>query len=88
MKEPRRATEDEVRAKEASEALARVSRDSETIGGSAVKRAVRHFAGDDAPKGAEGRRDSIEIWGRRIGRAIGLLIVVYLALSLISQYGR
>jgi hypothetical protein len=88
MAEPRHRTEDEARAREAAEALARVSRDSETVGGSAVKRAVLHFVGGDAPKGADGRPDQIEIWGRRIGRAIGLLIVVYLALSLISQYGR
>jgi len=88
MTEPRRRMEDEARAKEASETLARVARESETIGGSAVKRVARHFAGTDAPAGPNGRRDAIEVWGRRIGRAIGLVIVVYLALSLIGQFGR
>ena len=76
--------EDE-RVREANETLARVSRDSEAIADSSVARVVRHMTGADAPVLPDGRRDPIEVWGRRIGRAIGVAVVIYLAVSLIMQ---
>jgi hypothetical protein len=70
---------DDEREREAREALERVARDSETIGGSAMGRAARrvsdHFAAKDA---REDGNDSIELWGRRIGRALSLIGVIVL----------
>lgn len=62
------------REAEAKAALERVKRDSETLLGSSMGRAAEHFSGADAPEG-----DRIELWGRRIGRALSLLGVVVLA---------
>ncbi|CAH1658078.1 MAG: hypothetical protein KF735_05255 [Chelatococcus sp.] len=76
---------DDEREREAKETLERVSRDSEAIADSGVARVVRHMTGADAPLLPDGRRDPIEVWGRRIGRAIGVVIVIYLAVSLFTQ---
>ncbi|CAA9358928.1 MAG: hypothetical protein AVDCRST_MAG90-2869 [uncultured Microvirga sp.] len=68
------------REQEARDALERVRRDSETIGGSSLARATRklgaHFAGQDAEGDRSGETDPVEVWGRRIGRALSLLGVV------------
>ncbi len=71
-------------ASEAREALERVQRDTETLGSSALarmgRRAGDHFGGRDAVGSAEdGGTDPIELWGRRIGRALSLIGVVVLA---------
>ncbi|MDJ1159710.1 hypothetical protein QNA08_15910 [Chelatococcus sp. SYSU_G07232] len=76
----------------AKEALQRVERDSETLASSSIARAAErarnHFAAEDAVGAAEGGgTDRIELWGRRIGRALGLLIVLYLLVSLFGQFG-
>ncbi len=65
---------EDARAAEARAALERVKRDSETMLGSSMGRAAQHFSGADAPEG-----DKVELWGRRIGRALSLLGVVVLA---------
>jgi hypothetical protein len=69
---------DDERERESREALERVARESETIGGSTLSRAGRrmgeHFAARDADDA-----DAIEVWGRRIGRALSLIGVVVLA---------
>lgn len=74
---------DAEREREAREALDRVARDSETILGSSLGRAGRrvgdHFAARDAVGDADGGTDPVEVWGRRIGRALSLLGVVVLA---------
>jgi hypothetical protein len=71
------------REREAREALERVARESETIGGSSLGRVGRrlgdHFAGQDAVHEGGGRADPVELWGRRIGRALSLIGVVVLA---------
>lgn len=74
---------DEDRRRESQDALARVARESETIGSSALARSARrigdHFAAKDAAGTAEdGGTDPAELWGRRIGRALSLLGVVAL----------
>ena len=71
---------DAARAAEAQDALDRVKRDSESFLGSSMARAADHFAGKDAPPD-----DKIEILGRRIGRALSLLLFVVLAWWLGSQ---
>ena len=75
---------DEERRREAQAALDRVARESETIGASSLARVGRrlgdHFAARDAVGVTEGGgTDPIELWGRRIGRALSLLGVVALA---------
>lgn len=71
------------REREAREALERVARDSETIGGSSLGRVGRrvsdHFGAKDAIGAAEGGTDPMEVWGRRIGRTLSLIGVVVLA---------
>lgn len=76
--------------REAREALERVRRDSETVGSSALarmgNRARDHFGARDAEGEAEGGgTDPVELWGRRIGRALSLVGVVILALWLLVQ---
>lgn len=70
------------RQQEAAEALERVRRDTETIGASSLARAGRrvadHMAGADA-RDSQGRADPVELWGRRIGRALSAIAVVVLA---------
>ena len=83
MADERRMT-DEERARESREALARIARDSETVGSSALARSGRrvadHFAARDAVGTAEGGgTDPAELWGRRIGRALSLLGCIALA---------
>ena len=71
------------REREAREALERVARESETIGGSSLGRIGRrlghHFAAQDAIGEGNGRADPVELWGRRIGRALSLIGVIVLA---------
>lgn len=62
------------REAEAKAALDRVRRDQEGLLGSSMARAADHFAGKDAPEG-----DRIELWGRRIGRSLSLVLFVVLA---------
>ena len=75
---------DDERQQASREVLERVTRESETIGSSALARSARrvsdHFAGRDAIGTAEGgATDPAELWGRRIGRALSLIGVVLLA---------
>lgn len=65
---------EEARAAEAKATLERVKRDQEGLLGSSMGRAADHFSAKDAPEG-----DKIELWGRRIGRALSLIGVVLLA---------
>jgi len=77
------------REKQSREALERVARESETIGTSSLARVGRrlgdHFAGADAVGYAGGGTDPVEIWGRRIGRALSLIGVVVLGYWLGAQ---
>lgn len=87
MKPP--MTEQE-REREAREALERVRRDTDSVGSSALARMGRqaqdHFGGRDAAgTAADGGTDPIELWGRRIGRALSLVGVVLLGLWLLVQ---
>ncbi|MBB4041335.1 tetrahydromethanopterin S-methyltransferase subunit G [Microvirga flocculans] len=80
------------RDREAREALERVRRDTDTLGSSALarmgRRAGEHFGASDAIGSAEGGgTDPVELWGRRIGRALSLVGVVILGLWLLVQLG-
>jgi hypothetical protein len=82
---------DEVRRREAIETLDKLKRDRAPLAGSsladAARRAARHFAAADAI-GPDGARDPIELWGRRIGRALSLLAVIALSIYLYFTYLR
>lgn len=75
-------------ARAAREELAALAREP-ALGGSALaaasRRAVRHFAGEDAGE-APGAADGIEIWGRRIGRLLSLAAFAGLAVYLFLTY--
>ena len=75
-------TGEDERAREAARALERVRRDSESVGTSALARAGRrlgdHLSARDAVTEG-GRTDPVELWGRRIGRALSLLGALLLA---------
>jgi hypothetical protein len=78
------------REEEAREALERVVRDAETVGGSSMARIGRrlgdHFSARDAVGEEEGgRTDPAELWGRRIGRALSVLGFIALSLWLLVQ---
>jgi hypothetical protein len=82
---------DEARRREALDTLDKLRRDRAPLAGSgladAAHRAARHFAGADAV-GPDGARDPIELWGRRIGRALSLLAVIVLSIYLYLTYLR
>lgn len=77
------------RRRSADEALAGVVRDAEVIGTSGFARTMRaagdrigdHFGGSDADPD-----DRVEVWGRRIGRGLGLLFALFLAVHLVRTY--
>lgn len=70
------------RAEEAKAAIDRATRDAEGIFTPSVKRAAGHFAGKDADPA-----DRVEVWGRRVGRALSLVGVVVLFIMLLYQLG-
>ena len=70
--------EEAARRAEADAILARVAREGESLGSSAAARAGGGAAPED--------QDWAEIWGRRIGRSLGLLAAVGLALWLLATY--
>ncbi|QND51069.1 hypothetical protein HB779_03555 [Phyllobacterium sp. 628] len=68
---------------ESKRILDRVNRESAAAGNSVidrnVARAKNHFNADDADA-----EDPIEIWGTRIGRVLGLLVLVAMIIWVIS----
>jgi hypothetical protein len=86
MADPRQREEDERR-----EALATLEslRESDTFATSTLARTARrasdHFSARDAIA-ADGSVDKIELWGRRIGRALSLAGLVVLAIYLYFSY--
>ena len=73
------------RQEEAKRALERVARDTETLGSSSLARTAtrvaHHFKADD-----EGEDDAVELLGKRIGRTLGFLAFVGLAIYLFVTY--
>jgi hypothetical protein len=82
---------EEARRREALDALEKLRRERAPLLGSGVanaaRRAAQHFAAADAV-GADGARDPIELWGRRIGRALSLIAVIALSIYLYFTYLR
>ncbi len=73
------------RVEEAKQALKRVSAESETVGSSSLARFAEksraHFSADDA-----NQNDSVELWGSRIGRGLGLIFFIGLIIYLLINY--
>jgi hypothetical protein len=82
---------DEARRRGALDALERLRHADDTVASSAfvraARRAARHFAAADAA-GPDGTVDPVELWGRRIGRALSLLAVIALCVYLYVTYLR
>lgn len=77
---------------EAGRVLDRVRRDAEVLGTSSLARMSRrvgdHFAGADAVGDAEGgAADPVEVWARRVGRALSLCLGAVLVWWLGAQLG-
>ena len=84
---------DEARRQEAQEALDRLRGEGGTWAGSALvaaaRRATGHFGARDAVgAAADGSTDPIELWGRRIGRALSLIAFIGLSIYLAVTYLR
>ncbi|MEK1887458.1 MAG: hypothetical protein AAAB35_07725 [Phyllobacterium sp.] len=60
--------------------LDRIERESAVHGNPIVTRAKRHFSAEDADAA-----DPIELWGTRIGRLLGLLVLIAMFIWLISS---
>lgn len=79
------------RARDARERLDRLRDEGEILGTSAlarsVQRAADHFAARDAT-GADGASDAVELWGRRIGRALSVIAFIGLCIYLYLTYLR
>jgi hypothetical protein len=86
-----RHDEDEARRREAEKILEDLKRRGPSFAGSslsdAARRAVDHFGGKDALGAAEGgTTDPIELWGRRIGRTLSLIVFIGLGIYLFVTY--
>ena len=75
----------EKQRKDALHALDRVSAESETVAGSTfvrmADRAKNHLSAAD-----KNEDDQIEVWGSRIGRTLGVLFAIGLAIYLLVTY--
>jgi hypothetical protein len=90
MAEARQRLErDDAARREALRTLESLRDNNEGVGSSAFERAARrasdHFAARDTPAG-HGAVDSVELWGRRIGRGLSLVAFVGLAIYLYVTY--
>ena len=78
---------DEARLAESKRILERVSRESETVLTSSVARSADQFkkrvGGID---GTNEDNDPIEVLGKKIGRTLGWLAVIFLMLYLVKTY--
>lgn len=74
-----------VSTKASRQILDRVERESETIGTSGLARTADKTA-RDLSSGYQAEDDPIELWGKRIGRGLGAVVVVYLIYHLATTY--
>lgn len=87
---PSKHETDEAERRKALRALDDLKRNEPTFVGSslthAARRAADHFGGKDAIGATDGKTDPVELWGRRIGRALSLIVFVALAIHLLTTY--
>lgn len=78
------------RERESRLALERVARETDTVGASSLARMSRrvgdHFAAADAVRDGVAT-DPVEVWGRRIGRALSVALAGLLVWTLGLQLG-
>ena len=70
--------------KERQAEAARILREaerSEAVGTSLLARTVERLRAEDDPN------DPAAVWGKRVGRALGLILFVLLAVYLFAEYG-
>jgi hypothetical protein len=71
--------------RESQRILERVARDSESIGTSSLARTASrvstHFMGKE-----NRNDDAVEIWGKRIGRLLALIVFVILLVHVLNTY--
>jgi hypothetical protein len=70
--------------KERREEAARILREaerSEAVGTSLLARTVERLRAEDDPN------DPAAVWGKRVGRVLGLILFVLLAVYLFAEYG-
>jgi hypothetical protein len=76
--------------RQGSQSINGLRQEGEVVGTSALAQAARqsvaHFLARDASSAAGTTRDSIEVWGRRIGRALSLAGVIALGVYLYATY--
>lgn len=77
--------EDARRAEQSREALSRLEQESTPLLGSAMRRAADHFVARDADRDGVAN-DWAEVWGRRIGRALGAVFFVVLLVNLFTGW--
>jgi hypothetical protein len=79
------------RKEQAQRALEGAARDSEALGTSSLARTARgvsdHFGGQDAPGKGDVGTDPVEIWARRVGRALSIPAALLLIWWLGHQLG-
>ncbi|MBX9739387.1 MAG: hypothetical protein K2X62_04920 [Beijerinckiaceae bacterium] len=73
--------QDARRALDARRTLEEMSSASGGVFESALQRGADHFAGRDAPA-----EDRVEVWGRRIGRLLGLAFLILLLVNLATGW--
>ncbi len=72
-----RRLDDETRRREAEDALRRVKRESAPIGSSLVAR-QEPVAPENGDANGDATDDAVELWGKRIGRGLGGVVIVVL----------
>ena len=78
-----REDQDEARRREAREALARVAGEGDIFASSARADAATSAAFSERESDA----DAVEIWGRRIGRGLGIVVALILVVHLVTTHG-
>lgn len=76
---------EETRRRAAREALARVAGEGEIFASSALSR--DGTPASVSPSGREAESDAVEIWGKRIGRGLGIVFALVLVVHLVTTYG-
>lgn len=72
-------------AEESRRILERVAQESETVGTSSMRRVAERVKGHMTADDAE-QENWAEVWGTRIGRALGLVFVCVLIVYLVQTY--
>ncbi|MDF2118322.1 hypothetical protein PY365_22355 [Roseiarcaceae bacterium H3SJ34-1] len=78
---PSKPDDDNGAARDAREILSRANRDSADLFSTHLEKAASHFSGDSEPSA-----DKVELWARRTGRVLGLILLVMLAVNLATGW--